>query len=110
MKIFKVKGSGENQYNVHVGPKGEDGVVIRCDCKAGIFGKMCKHKLAIATGDPSLLMNQGDIEKLTETADQIRRRLVGGLLKDLFDYRKDYDAAKRKMDKARKKLEKAMKG
>lgn len=110
MKIYKVKGSGENTYNVHVGPKGEDGVVIYCDCKAGIFGKMCKHKIAIATGDPSLLINQGDAEKLAETADNIKRRPLGVLIQDLSDFRKEYDAAKRKMDKARKKLEKAMKG
>ena len=71
---------------------------------------MCKHKLAIATGDTSLLINQGDSAKLAEIADQIKRRPVGGLLNELLESRKGYDAAKRKMDKARKKLENAMKG
>ncbi len=110
MNIFDIKGSGENEYKVHVAPKDDDSITIRCDCKAGIYGRMCKHKLAVATGDPSLLLNPEDAERLKEVSDKIRQREIGGLLETLYTLRKEHDSIKRKMDKARKAVESAMKG
>lgn len=110
MAIFKIRGSGENEYSVHVAPKGDDSVSITCDCKAGIYGRMCKHKLAVATGDPSLLLDPNEAGKLAEVADKINNRSVGKLLHELAECKKEQEAAKRRVDKARKALEKAMKG
>jgi hypothetical protein len=110
MANFKIKGSGEKEYRVHIAPKGNDSVTITCDCKAGIFGRMCKHKLAVATGDPSLLIDNSEADKLEEVAEKISRRNIGKLLLDLAETKKEQEAAKRKMDRARKALEKAMKG
>ena len=110
MANFKIRGSGENEYMVHVAPKGDDSVLITCDCKAGIYGRMCKHKLAVATGDPSLLLDHVEAEKLAEVADKINNRPIGKLLHELAESKKAQDAAKRRADKARKALENAMKG
>jgi len=110
MDIFDIQGSGENEYKVHVSPKGEDSVKMMCDCKAGIYGRICKHKLAVATGDPSLLLNPEDAERLRRVSDKIKQREIGGLLETLYAFRKEHDAIKRKMDKARKAVEAAMKG
>lgn len=109
MNVFVIKGSGENEYKVHVGPKGDDGVTIHCDCRAGIFGKMCKHKLAVATGDPSLLLKRGDEARLRDVASKISKRSIGKLLENMEEARKQRDAAKRIFDKARKAVETAMK-
>jgi len=110
MDIFDIKGSGENEYKVLVSPKGEDSVTISCDCRAGIFGRMCKHKLAVATGDPSLLINSDDSDRLIEIAKKIQSREIGMLFVNLEQARKDQDVAKRKYNKAKKALESAMKG
>lgn len=109
MTIFKIKGSGENQYQVHVAPKGIDGVTILCDCRAGMFGKMCKHKLAVTAGDHSMLVNAEDSERLADMAEKIGMREVGLLLQAMEVARKEHEATKRSFDKTRKAVEKAMK-
>lgn len=110
MDIFNVKGSGSNEYKVQVMPSGENSVKMRCDCRAGIYGRICKHKLAIATGDPSLLLDKNDEERLSDIAAKIRQRDIGKLLLELYERKKEHDVIKREMDKARKAVETAMKG
>ena len=110
MEIFEIQGSGENKYKVSISEGDNKSLIIFCDCKAGIYHKMCKHKLAVATGDPSLLLKQDDTERLKKVSKLIAEREIGQLLQDLYVLRKEHDAVKRKMDKARKAVELAMKG
>ena len=109
MDIFNIQGSGENEYKVHVAPKGDDGITIHCDCRAGIFGKMCKHKLAVVTGDASMLVKPDELSRLVEISSKIAEREIGQLMKIMEAARKDNELTKRKLNKARKAVEKAMK-
>ncbi len=109
MDVFDIKGSGENEYKVRVSPLGTSFVKLMCDCQAGIYGRICKHKLAVASGDPSLLLNSEDTERLKEISEKIKLRDKEGLLESLYILRKEHDFIKRKMDKARKAVEAAMK-
>ena len=46
--------SRKRPYRIEVlGQK--DKVSVFCDCPAGALGRFCKHKAAVASGDPSLL-------------------------------------------------------
>lgn len=110
MDIFEVKGSSGNEYTVNVIPKGDNSVKILCDCKAGIFGRICKHKLAIATGDVSILLRGQDEVRLKDIALKIKERDIGVMLEALYSLRKEHDSIKRKMNKAQKAVELAMKG
>ena len=105
-----IKGSSGNGYKVHVALKGDDMITMFCDCKAGVYGDVCKHKLAVATGDSSFLLDQSDADKLAVMAEKISQVPIGQLLRNFAASRKEHVVAKRKMDRARKALEKAMKG
>ena len=35
-----------------------------CNCQAGIYGKICKHKIGLLAGDTSMLFDQEEISKL----------------------------------------------
>jgi hypothetical protein len=63
MKVinFQVRsGSSEKIYNVQFTLK-DSLIQFKCDCRAGIFNKFCKHKLAIALGSPNMIdENQDD--------------------------------------------------
>lgn len=110
MSIFDIKGSNENEYKVSVLLSGTNSVKMLCNCQAGIFGKICKHKLAVATGDPVLLLHAEDEERLREISEKIKLMDIGKLLQNLYTLKKEYDSINRKMVKARKALESAMKG
>ncbi len=56
--IFKMQGSGKNIYTVSI-VRDDDGIFMNCNCPAGRFndGSLCKHRLAILSGDDSKLIN-----------------------------------------------------
>jgi len=55
MKVInlKAKSSSGEHYDV-VFEIGED-IKVSCNCKAGVFGKLCKHKTGLLSGDRSFL-------------------------------------------------------
>ena len=52
MKEIKIlsKSSTKDPYNVTI-TINEDKVFINCNCQAGSYNQLCKHKIAIAAGD-----------------------------------------------------------
>lgn len=46
-------------------------LTVRCDCQAGVFGKLCKHKTELLAGDLSRLYNSDDVGKLRSVLDVI---------------------------------------
>ncbi len=54
--MFKVlSSSGNGSYTIffeHVSPSGA--LIVTCDCPAGAYGQLCKHKLALIDGDDSI--------------------------------------------------------
>jgi len=53
--ILVSSSSGEDSYHVNVSSTAEHGITIMCDCAAGEWGKYCKHKMAVALGDATIL-------------------------------------------------------
>ena len=46
---------------------------VYCNCKAGIFGRLCKHKTELIVGDESRLFNISDKDKMTQLRSIISR-------------------------------------
>lgn len=103
---FKVKSSSvESGYHVVVSLEGAD-TSCACDCQAGLFGKMCKHKLAVLLGDETILLDAEQASVLTSLASRIRSGPVGGIVSDLIDAEEAVESAKKRVAATRKKLEK----
>jgi len=49
--IFEVKGSAAAPYLVTFSRSSKKSLSIRCTCPSGRFGQLCKHRVAILSGD-----------------------------------------------------------
>jgi hypothetical protein len=56
---FKVTSSSGEPYNIQF-IFSDNQFTVFCNCQAGIFGKLCKHKIGLLDGDPSLLLDKTD--------------------------------------------------
>lgn len=102
---FNVRSSSSSsEYIVSVWIEGEQ-VLCICDCPAGKFGKLCKHKVAILSGDESALSQRSQSDQLKFLCGQVTQRALGKCLLELDAAEKGLDQAKRHLDKVKKELE-----
>lgn len=108
-KSFRVRSSdGVTSYLVSV-EKTKNGIALYCDCPAGNLEKLCKHKLAIVTGDEKILFNPGEKDSLKQICEWIGQSQYPQLMRDLHDSEKVERDAKHRVALAKKRLESAMK-
>ncbi|RPJ73338.1 MAG: hypothetical protein EHM20_12410 [Alphaproteobacteria bacterium] len=62
---FKAKSSTGEPYNVDFSIESGK-LFVQCNCKAGIFGQLCKHKTELISGDESRLFDISQNDKLKE--------------------------------------------
>ena len=66
MKIsIKAKSSSDEPYTVDFFI-GDNKIAVYCNCPAGIFGQLCKHKTELISGDQSRLFDGSETVKLKE--------------------------------------------
>jgi hypothetical protein len=66
MKIsIKAKSSSGDPYTVDFLIE-KNKLSVFCDCQAGKFGQLCKHKTELITGDQSRLFDESEVSKLKE--------------------------------------------
>lgn len=106
---FEVKSSSGDPYTVEVMVE-YGSVTIFCDCKAGEWNKVCKHKTAIMTGDPTLLVKRTEAreEKLRRVAELIQRTDYAEILADLEESEEAMKKAKNRKQTVKRHLEKRM--
>ena len=69
---IRAKSSGGEPYDVDF--LVENGrLSVYCNCKAGIFGQLCKHKTELIGGDESRLFDVSEKEKMTQLRSIISR-------------------------------------
>lgn len=59
------KSSGSAPYEVKFLAEGNS-LTVTCDCQAGSFGKLCKHKTELIAGDTTRLFDLRDAGKLSD--------------------------------------------
>jgi len=69
--ILVKSSSREEPYSVKVSSTVEHGLTIMCDCAAGEWGKYCKHKMAVALGDATILFDDEQIDSFKEISNWI---------------------------------------
>ena len=66
MKIsIKAKSSSGDPYTVDFLIE-KNKLSVFCDCQAGKFGQLCKHKTELIAGDQSRLFDESEVSKLKE--------------------------------------------
>lgn len=106
-KEFEIKSSdGVKSYVVEfVIEAGK--LYVYCGCPAGEFGKWCKHKMQLMTGDMSGASATSGADDMVELQTWISRSEFARLLAEMKLAEDEMQKAKSKMDKAKKALEKA---
>ena len=103
------KSSGANPYEVDFIIDGGS-LVVFCNCQAGSFGKLCKHKTELLVGDESRLFAESEIPKLA----QIREILQSApeltrLAKEIAESERIVKSEQAKLKKSKKRFETALK-
>jgi hypothetical protein len=108
MKItLKVHSSDGDFYNVNC--KNNDGVIsIKCDCVAGSYTKLCKHKLLIVSGQNEVLYDVSQTEDFNTVQGWICNSEYPALLNKLAILEKELLKKKHEVRKVKELIEIAM--
>ena len=93
--IIKVISSSGEPYDVHV-EFSDNKFKVHCNCPAGIFGKLCKHKTGLLDGDSSLLFNKNDYEILEQIHEVVKKSKYTEIIFSYNILRKEIEAAQKK--------------
>lgn len=94
--IFKVQGSKPKPYTV-ICQETEDSLTLECNCQAGSFGKLCKHKKEI-------------VHEQIAKSDKLFINYYGTIFQELTTIEISLKKLKSEEKKAKKLLESLMKG
>jgi hypothetical protein len=93
--IIKVIRSSGEPYDVHF-EFSDNKFKIRCNCPAGIYGKLCKHKTGLLDGDSSLLFDKTDLEILAQIHEAVKKSKYTEIISSYNILRKEIEAAQKK--------------
>ena len=69
---IRAKSSGDEPYEVRFVVEANQ-LSVFCNCQAGMFGKLCKHKTELLSGDSSRLFDESEHRKLDELQEIVKR-------------------------------------
>lgn len=101
-----VKGSSSDPYELTFIKDG-DSLTALCNCPAGTFGNVCKHRVAILDGDSSAVTDD-DVRKTGTVVEWLVGTDVESALAELREVEAKKDASKPDLIAAKRKLAKAM--
>jgi uncharacterized Zn finger protein len=101
-----VKGSSADPYKLIFIKDGES-LTALCDCPAGSFGNVCKHRVAILDGDADAVLEE-DAAKVAKVVEWLAGTDVEKALADMRAAESDTEASKPARAAAKKTLARAM--
>ena len=103
---MQVKGSSKDPYEVTFIKDG-DSLTALCDCPAGTFGNLCKHRVAILDGDSRAVVDK-DKQKTDTVVGWLAGTDVESALAQLRSVEADKTAPKSDLVAAKRKVARAM--
>lgn len=103
---FLVKGSAKDPYEV-IFIKDGDSLTAICDCPAGTFSNVCKHRVNILDGDARSITSD-NADKVSTVVAWLVGSDVEAALNDLRAIEKLKDKDKTALNDAKRKLARAM--
>lgn len=105
---IKVISSSGDPYDVHF-ELFENKFRVHCNCPAGIYGKLCKHKTGILDGDDSLLFDKNDREMLDRVHEIVKKSKYTEIISGYITIKKEIETAQKKEKKLREQIEQSLK-
>lgn len=97
---FEVQGSQPEPYIVAC-KEIERKLIVECNCAAGIYGKLCKHKIEVV---------QNQITAGTEIGRKLSFNSYDSILRELSNIEMEMATLKKRQTRAKKSLTNMMKG
>ena len=104
---LKAKSSSGTPYNVKF--EVSDTITVHCNCKAGNFGKLCKHKASFLSGDVGMLFDLTQTPALNELLKHLKQSEYVNLQQELLNAKKAVEMAKKQEKKVRQTVERTLK-
>ena len=101
--IIKVISSSGEPYDVHFEFSGNK-FKVHCNCPAGIYGKLCKHKTGLLDGDSSLLFNKNDYEILEQIYEVVKKSKFTEIITSYNILKKEIEMAQKKEKKLKEQI------
>ena len=109
MKMIKIKAKSSSGNYYLVDFELSDVIKVRCNCNAGMFGKLCKHKLDILSGDQDMLYDKSELPLLNEVIKLVQQSEFLQLKESLVVAKKAIDEAKKQEKLTKQLVEKTLK-
>ena len=87
----------------------ENGLSFYCDCQAGERGQLCKHKMALASGDSSILYNEEQSNNYNDVKSLVNKSNYPQLISELREYEKELEKVQKKIKGMKQKIARVMK-
>jgi len=82
---------------------------VFCNCAAGEWGKFCKHKWQLLSGNRAMLAYEDDVQKLQEVESWVKLSSISSLFDEVNDLERELEEKKTRLKKAKKEVERKMK-
>jgi len=110
MKItILVKSSSRPEPRSVLVTRDDSGLSFVCDCPAGNWVRICKHKMAMASGDDSMLYNEDQRENFEKVMAWVNQSGYPDLIKELTEAKNELDLAKEKVRDIKEEITRFMK-
>jgi hypothetical protein len=106
--IMKVISSSGEPYDVHF-EFSDNKFKVHCNCPAGIYGKLCKHKTGLLGGDSSLLFDMTDNETLMQINEVVKNSKYSEIISSYNIIKKEIEVAQKKEKKLKEQIEHSLK-
>jgi hypothetical protein len=101
---IKVISSTDEPYDVHF-EFSDNKFKVHCNCLAGIYGKLCKHKIGLLDGDSSILFNKTNCEILEQINEIVRKSKYTEIMSSYNIIKKEIEVAQKKEKKLKEQIE-----
>ena len=75
MNIIKIKAKSSTGGFYEVVSEIEDKIKVNCNCEAGKYGKLCKHKIGLLSGDVNMLYDPKEKSKLEQLSSIVEKSM-----------------------------------
>jgi len=93
--IIKAISSSGEPYDIYF-EFSENKFKVHCNCPAGIYGKLRKHKIGLLGGDSSLLFNKTDYEVLEQIHEVVKKSKYIEIISSYNSIKREIEVAQKK--------------
>jgi hypothetical protein len=105
---LQVKSSSGDFYDV-IFIIAEERCIVKCNCQAGIYGQICKHKLTLLSGDKSLLFDGEQVDKFNNLQELLKETKIKELSYKLISIKREIEEKKKEESRIKKLIEREIK-